>query len=195
MGGEEILDVPREFGRPIDVRGAGPDSLVGENPDRLLEHELLIGEAVRRRGSAWQGFRRRIGHRGIVAAAPDRAIGPDHAAWRRVRPTLGLSLRSKGRRRGPRLQLPKDEPNGSLDPAPPAHRGRRGRALRTPPDDRPATAGTVGRHAGEPVRDLDGGREALPELRDGQSLDGVALHRLQGTTPRLTGRRAAAPLR
>jgi len=118
---------------------------------------------------------------------------PRSTAWRRVRPTLGLSVRSKARRRGPRLQLSKDEPNGSLDPAPRAHRGRRGRALRTSPHDRPAAAGTVGRRTGEPVCDLDGGREALPELRDGQSLDGVALHRLQDTAPRLTGARSRRP--
>ena len=46
MGREQLLDVPREFGGPVDLRGARRYLFVGEDADRVAEHQLLLGQAV-----------------------------------------------------------------------------------------------------------------------------------------------------
>ena len=55
VAGEELLDVPRELGRPIDLGSARRDPIVGEHPDRVAQRELVVGKAIgrgrgRRRG-------------------------------------------------------------------------------------------------------------------------------------------------
>ena len=55
VAGEELLDVPRELGRPIDLGSARRDPIVGEHPDRVAQRELVVGQAIgrgrgRRRG-------------------------------------------------------------------------------------------------------------------------------------------------
>ena len=47
VGGEELLDVPRELRRPVDLGRSRRDPLVGEDADRVAEHLLLLGQAVR----------------------------------------------------------------------------------------------------------------------------------------------------
>ncbi len=59
LGGEEVLEVPRELGRPVDLGGPGRDPLTGELADGVAELALLVGEAVRGR----------LGCRGHVAAS------------------------------------------------------------------------------------------------------------------------------
>ena len=44
--GEELLDVPRERGRPVDLRGSGGDPLVGQQPHGVAEPELVLGQPV-----------------------------------------------------------------------------------------------------------------------------------------------------
>ena len=53
--GEELLDVPRELGRPVDLGRARRDPLVGEDADGVAEVALLVGQAVGRGSarSAW----------------------------------------------------------------------------------------------------------------------------------------------
>ena len=46
VGGEELLDVPGELGRLVDLGGARRDLLVGQHADRVAEHLLLLGQAV-----------------------------------------------------------------------------------------------------------------------------------------------------
>src|SRR5439155_26773297 len=48
--GEELADVRGELGRPIDLGRTRRDLLVGEEPDRVTEHELLLGQTVAGRG-------------------------------------------------------------------------------------------------------------------------------------------------
>ena len=59
LGGEEVLEVPRELGRPVDLGGPGRDPLTGDLADGVAELALLVGEAVRGR----------LGCRGHVAAS------------------------------------------------------------------------------------------------------------------------------
>ena len=59
--GEQLLDVPRELGRPVDLGRARRDPLVGEDPDGVAEGCLILGEAIRR-NRLRLGGRRRAGH-------------------------------------------------------------------------------------------------------------------------------------
>jgi hypothetical protein len=67
--GQELLDVPRELGGLVDRGRARRDLLVGEDPDRVAEHQLLLGQAVRPGGG---GGGRGLGHRGHRTSAGAR---------------------------------------------------------------------------------------------------------------------------
>ena len=72
VGGEELLDVPRELGRPVDLGGPGRDLLVGQHPDRVAEHLLLLGQAV---GPGSSGGGRGLGHRAHRSSVAGSALG------------------------------------------------------------------------------------------------------------------------
>ena len=44
--GEELLDVPRELGGPVDLGGARGDPLVGEDADGVAQRGLVLGQAI-----------------------------------------------------------------------------------------------------------------------------------------------------
>jgi len=45
LGREQLLDVPWELRRPVDLRRPGGDPLVGHLADRVAKRALLVGEA------------------------------------------------------------------------------------------------------------------------------------------------------
>ena len=47
MAGEELLDVPRELGGPVDLGRPRRDPLVGEDADGVAQGDLVLGQAVR----------------------------------------------------------------------------------------------------------------------------------------------------
>ena len=55
LGGEQLAQVLGKLARPIDLRRAGRDALVGQRADRVTEERLLLRQPV--------GGRRRLGHR------------------------------------------------------------------------------------------------------------------------------------
>ena len=46
LGGQELLDVPGKFGRPVDLGGPWRDPLVGEDPHGVAEELLLLRQPV-----------------------------------------------------------------------------------------------------------------------------------------------------
>ena len=116
---EQLLDVPRELGGPVDLGGTRRDPLVGEDADGVAERELVVGQAVGR------GRARRAP--GGWAAGDELAIRPSVAAV--------ASGRDQRARCGPRS-------SATLRQAASGARGPRSSRARTRhgPDDRSSSS-------------------------------------------------------
>ena len=110
---EQVLEVPRELGRAVDLGGPGSDLLVGEDPHRVAQVALRVREAVGGAGLGRHGHRGHRTGRGASAAgrmsgapARERAVrcGPVRLAARRdpdyalAEARDGVSAPDRGRR-------------------------------------------------------------------------------------------------
>ena len=75
VGREELLDVPRELGRPVDLGGARGDLLVGEVADGVAQEALLLGEHDHGGGSSVARWRCGRGRRGRDSGSAQIATG------------------------------------------------------------------------------------------------------------------------
>ena len=72
LGGQQLAEVLRELAGSIDLGGARRDLLVGQDPDRLAQQRLVLGQSVGRGGGSVHhstGSRRSAGAAAIRAAS------------------------------------------------------------------------------------------------------------------------------